>query len=199
MNEFNKTFYIYKSSYIKDDIPDVGFLPMLTRRKLSHIGKAAIYTMNEVYDGGDVNLVYASNYGEIERVKKLLEQKNTEGEMSPTGFSFSVHNSSVGLFSLLHKINAPYNSISAGENSLPAGILESIITDGDVLFCFAESVGGLKSCACVFGETPRDGAIKAELLPNNAKYPENSSFEAFIDFLNGKNEYVTDFYILRKL
>ena len=133
--------------------------------------------MNEVYEGNDIKLVYASNYGELERVKKLLDQKNTEGEMSPTGFSFSVHNSSVGLFSLLNKINSPYSSISAGENSLSAGILESVITNDDVLFCFAESIGGLRGAACTFGRKPRVGAIKAELLPNgaNATEPANAS------------------------
>ena len=200
MKRFNKTFYIYKSSYIKDEVPDVSFLPMLMRRKLSAIGKAAIFTMNSIYAGGDINLVYASNYGEIERVKKLLHQKNTDGEMSPTGFSFSVHNSSVGLFSLINKINSPYNSISAGENSLSAGILESIITENDVLFCYAEEIGGLKSCSCLFGHTPQNDAIKAELLPNNGEKPSDNGFDAFVKFLNGETEeYVSDFYLLRKI
>lgn len=198
MNQFNQTFYIYKTSYIKDEVPDVGFLPMLMRRKLSSIGKTAIYTMNEVYEGNDIKLVYASNYGELERVKKLLDQKNTEGEMSPTGFSFSVHNSSVGLFSLLNKINSPYSSISAGENSLSAGILESVITNDDVLFCFAESVVGLRGAACTFGRKPRVGAIKAELLPNDGK-TSAAGFDDFVNFLNGaKDEYVSDFYVLRR-
>ncbi len=200
MNQFNKTFYIYKSSYIKDEDPDVSFLPMLMRRKLSSIGKAAIYVMNEIYEKNDINLVYASNYGELERVKKLLNQKNTDGEMSPTGFSFSVHNSSVGLFSLLNHINLSYNSISAGENSLAAGILESIISDKDVLFCFAESIGGLKSVGCLFGITPRDDAIQVALLPNNDRKASDNSFDAFVKFLNNDtDEYISDFYILRKL
>ena len=200
MNQFNKTFYIYKSSYIKEEVPDVSFLPMLMRRKLSSIGKAAIYVMNEIYEKNDINLVYASNYGEFERVKKLLNQKNTDGEMSPTGFSFSVHNSSVGLFSLLNHINLSYNSISAGENSLAAGILESIISDKDVLFCFAESIGGLKSVGCLFGITPRDDAIQVALLPNNDRKASDNSFDAFVKFLNNDtDEYISDFYILRKL
>lgn len=200
MNQFNKTFYIYKSSYIKEEVPDVSFLPMLMRRKLSSIGKAAIYVMNEIYEKNDINLVYASNYGELERVKKLLNQKNTDGEMSPTGFSFSVHNSSVGLFSLLNHINLSYNSISAGENSLAAGILESIISDKDVLFCFAESIGGLKSVGCLFGITPRDDALQVALLPNNDRKTSDNSFDAFVKFLNNDtDEYISDFYILRKL
>lgn len=200
MKRFNKTFYIYKSSYIKEEMPDVSFLPMLMRRKLSAVGKAAIFTMNSVYPGGDINLIYASNYGEIERVKKLLHQKNTDGEMSPTGFSFSVHNSSAGLFSLINKINSPYNSISAGENSLSAGILESIITENDVLFCYAEEIGGLKSCSCLFGHTPQNDAIKAELQQNNGEKITDNGFDAFVKFLNGENdEYVSDFYLLRKL
>lgn len=198
MNQFNKTFYIYKTSYIKDDIPQVDFIPMMMRRKLSSIGKTALYVMNEVYEKNDIKLVYASNYGEFERVKRLLDQKNTEGEISPTGFSFSVHNSSVGLFSLLNNINSAYNSISAGENSLSAGILESILTDDDVLFCFAESIGGIKGVACLMGKSPREDAFQVQLCPNQGKIADNS-FDAFVEFINGKDEYVSDFYILKRL
>lgn len=59
-------------------------------------------TMLEVYDGDkNTDLVYASRYGELERVVKLIKQQIEENEISPTGFSFSVHNSTIGLFRFL--------------------------------------------------------------------------------------------------
>lgn len=58
--------------------------------------------MLEVYDGDTyIDLVFASRYGELERVVKLIKQKQEENEISPAGFSFSVHNSTIGLFSLI--------------------------------------------------------------------------------------------------
>lgn len=138
-------------------------MPAIYRRKPGNLGKIALTAMNDVYEGGDVKLVFASNYGDFERTLKLIDQKNTEGEVSPNSFSFSVHNSSVGLFSLINKINSPYNSISAGENTFSAGLTESIITAGNVLYCFAQQVGGLKSLALFMGSKPRKSAIKIEL------------------------------------
>lgn len=198
MKQFNQIFYIYKSSYIKDELPEVSFIPMMMRRKLSALGKAALSVMYDIYEHNDIKLVFASNYGELDRVKKLLEQKKLDGEISPSGFSSSVHNAVVGLFSLLNKIKSSYNTISAGENTLSAGILESIITNEEVLFCYADTVEGLKSAACIIGVLPREDSVCVEFLPNNGQKPD-AGFDAFIKFLSGSEEFVSDLYVLRKI
>ena len=95
-------FYINKYAFVKDEIPDLSFIPMLMRRKLDNFGKAALYSLYNVYEENtEAKLIFASCYGDIERVKKLINQRQEEGEISPTGFSFSVHNATIGLFSLL--------------------------------------------------------------------------------------------------
>lgn len=95
-------FFIYKHAFSQGENIDLSSIPMMTRRKLSPAGKIAMSTMLEVYDGDkNTDLVYASRYGELERVVKLIKQQIEENEISPTGFSFSVHNSTIGLFHFL--------------------------------------------------------------------------------------------------
>lgn len=94
-------FFIYKHACSRGENIDLSLIPMLIRRKLSPVGKIAISTMLEVYDNdSNTNLVYASRYGELERVVKLIKQEHDENEISPAGFSFSVHNSSIDFFHL---------------------------------------------------------------------------------------------------
>ena len=93
-------FYIKKISHSTGENIDLSQIPMMMRRKLSPVGKIALSTILQCYDGEDVRLVYASRYGELERVLKLIKQEHEDNEISPTGFSFSVHNSTIGLFSL---------------------------------------------------------------------------------------------------
>ena len=105
-------FYINKYSYLKKEISDISFIPMLMRRKLDILGKAGLYTLYNVLDKNtNSSLIFASQYGDIERVLKLIQQRKEEGEISPTGFSFSVHNATIGLFSLLNSIKTSYNFV----------------------------------------------------------------------------------------
>ena len=82
-------FYINKYAFVKDEIPDLSFIPMLMRRKLDNFGKAALYSLYNVYEeNNQAKLIFASCYGDIERVKKLINQRQEEGEISPTGLAF---------------------------------------------------------------------------------------------------------------
>ena len=110
-------FDIKNFSYLTGELPDVSFIPMMTRRKLDNFGRAALCTLYKVFENSEVALVFSSCFGDFERVKKLTTQLKEEGEVSPAGFSASVHNASVGLFSILEKIKTGYNAISAGEKS----------------------------------------------------------------------------------
>ncbi len=147
-------FDIKKFSHVTGENIDVSFIPMMQRRKLNKFGRAALFTLYGAYEGGSPNLVFASNYGDVERVEKLIEQRKEDGEVSPAGFGSSVHNAVIGLFSLLEKINTSYNSISAGENSISAGFLESILSE-ESLFCYAESLGGIKSVSVLTSQNPK--------------------------------------------
>ena len=194
MNEV--IFDIKKFSYAEGDEIDVSFIPMLLRRKLNKFGRAGLYTLYNAYENStNPNLVFASCYGDIERVEKLIAQREEDGEVSPAGFSSSVHNATVGLFSLLEKIKTAYNSISAGDKTLSAGFLESIIS-GESLFCYTESLGGVKSIS-VLTTPQKDG--KFLLCENSENLPPQDGFEDLKVFLEGKTDrFVSGLYMVKR-
>ena len=184
-------FYIKKISCSTGENIDLSQIPMMMRRKLSPVGKIALSTILQCYDGQDVKLVYASRYGELERVIKLIKQEHEYNEISPTGFSFSVHNSTIGLFSLINNLHSSYNSIAAGEESFSAGLLDAVMNKEKTLFCYAESVDRFESVSILIdfeqGEHVR-------IVPNSENLPSNS----FNDFLKG-GRYICPLYILERV
>ena len=70
----NLEFRIKKISYSCGEDIDLSAIPMMMRRKLSPVGKIAMSTLLKCYDNEDVKLVYASRYGELERVVKLINK-----------------------------------------------------------------------------------------------------------------------------
>lgn len=186
---------------------------MLTRRKFSTLNKIALSTMYECYEGDNVNLTFASQYGEFERLLKLINQFKNENEVSPISFSSSVHNASVGIFSLLNKITKPYNAISAGENTLSNGLIDAVMdiksNNGNVLFCYADAMGENKSVSCLIGLTPREGSIKVKLICEACAIPAvagmtagdrcGDEFTSFTDFLKGNvSKFKSEFYSLER-
>ena len=117
--------------------PDVSFIPPLERRRLTGVERAALAVAWQVRPEGEVPVVFASRWGEIGVTVKLMTQFHADREMSPAGFSASVHNAAPGAFSLLTHNHAPYTAIAARERSLEAGLLEAL-TQGAVVFVFAE-------------------------------------------------------------
>ena len=81
-------FCIKKISHSAGENIDLSQIPMMMRRKLSPVGKIALSTILQCYEGDDIKLTYSSRYGELERVVKLIKQEHEENEISPAGFSF---------------------------------------------------------------------------------------------------------------
>lgn len=185
-------FRIKKFSYSTGENLDLSSIPMNMRRKLSPVGKIAMSTMLDCYgeNSDDIKLVYASRYGELERVVKLIKQEHEENEISPTGFSFSVHNSTVGLFSLLKKIYSSYNSIAGGEESFSVGLLDAIMNREKTLFCYAESVDRYESISILIDY---DEGEKVLVRENSEHLPANS----FDEFIRG-GKYVCPLYIMER-
>lgn len=131
--------------------PDVSFIPPMERRRLTAVEKAALsvaWKCLEQYkssfakatEDNDLKIptVFSSRWGEIGTTVKLMRQMFEEGEMSPAGFSNSVHNAAPGHLSLLLKNTAPYTAIAAGADSYAMGLLEASTYPGKVLFVYAE-------------------------------------------------------------
>lgn len=116
--------------------PDVSFLPMLERRRLTAVERAALHVAWKVFHGeegacgdlpqaNEVPVVFSSRWGEIGITYKLMRQMHFEGEMSPAGFSSSVHNAAPGAWSLFTGNKAPYTAIAARDRSYEMGLLEA--------------------------------------------------------------------------
>lgn len=118
--------------------PDVSFVPPMERRRLTGVERAALAAAWPVRAAGAMPVVFASRWGEIGVTLKLMRQFQTDGEMSPAGFSASVHNAAPGAFSLLTKNRTPYTAIAARARSLEAGLLEALVIGGEVIYVYAE-------------------------------------------------------------
>jgi len=115
---------------------------------LTGVERAALSVAWQVRSASEIPVVFASRWGEIGVTLKLMRQFHEDGEMSPAGFSASVHNAAPGAFSLLTHNHAPYTAIAARERSLEAGLLEALTQGaavagrppyrGAVVFVFAE-------------------------------------------------------------
>ena len=123
----------------EDPKPDVSFVPPMERRRLTGVERAALSVARKVYpEGEEVPVVFASRWGEIGTTVKLMRQCHEDGEMSPAGFSASVHNAAPGAFSILTKNRAPYTAIAARGRSREMGWLEATSMKGRVVFVYAE-------------------------------------------------------------
>lgn len=137
-----KNFNIEKSCIITESDIDVSFLPMLVRRKLSQLDKIIFSVLDKLYDEKIDNIILSSRYGEFDRLNEIISQYQTDNMVSPIKFSASVHNYAPAAFSQMKKITDSYNAISAGDESLEAGICTAIIQpDTRTCLCYADDIG----------------------------------------------------------
>ena len=64
-------FCIKQYSYKTNETMDVSFIAPMARRKLSTLDKATLSALNEVFESNNVKLIFASQYGELDRLKKI--------------------------------------------------------------------------------------------------------------------------------
>lgn len=121
-----------------ENVPDVRFVPPLMRRKLSALEKSGLFVLNAVAPGEPRPTIFASRFGEWNQTLRLLRQLREDGEISPAGFSLSVHNATPGIFSLIRGDASPYTAIAAGESTLESGLLEALLPRVPALFVYAE-------------------------------------------------------------
>ena len=158
-------FCIKQYSYKTNETMDVSFIAPMARRKLSTLDKATLSALNEVFESNNVKLIFASQYGELDRLKKLVTQYVCENEVSPATFSSSVHNAAIGQFSLLKKITQSYNSISAEENTFSVGLIEAVLSaqNTDILYCYCDSNVTTDSFACIISTNLNNDGQQFEL------------------------------------
>lgn len=186
-------FFITKFAYKTEETTDVSFISPMARRKLSQLDKTSLCVLNECFNNDDTKLVFASQFGELDRLKKLVTQYTNENEVSPATFSASVHNAAIGQFSLLNKINKSYNSISAEEHTFSAGLIEAVLSakNEDILYCYCDSNKITEGFACIITMKPNLLTKKLELeildTPVEKYTDTENEIQNFLNFLNNNH------------
>ena len=174
--------------------PDVSFVPPLERRRLTGVERAALSVAWQVKTGSELPVVFASRWGEIGVTLKLMRQFRADGEMSPAGFSASVHNAAPGAFSLLTKNPAPYPAIAARDRSLEAGLLETLALRREAIFVYAEEAtpefylpdfGAPQPACAVALRVAESSGAPFTIDFRHADLPP-ATFDGLVDFLEGR-------------
>ena len=106
-------------------VPDRS-IPPLHRRRMSTLSKMAVGLALEVTAAEPADfLVFCSQHGELKRTQELLKSIVAGTELSPAGFSQSVHNASAGLYTIIQSSRAPATSLAAGAGTFAYGWLEA--------------------------------------------------------------------------
>ena len=112
--------------------PDVSFVPMLTRRRLSYLSRMVVLVSDQVsrdHDGNRLDackVTFASQFGEITQQLKISQALIETGNVSPAHFSLSVFNASVANASILETNTAGYAATASGKDSFVSGLADCI-------------------------------------------------------------------------
>ena len=207
----NKTLYIDNFTFWTENdtekLPDVSFIPAMLRRRMNAVEKIAIALAARVAPkSADYTVVFASRFGEWNQTIKLVRQFYEDKEMSPAGFSNSVHNAAMGHLSLLTHNKNSYTSIAGGHKTIETALLTAFITNKPVLFVYAEEKNpeeynhlfkkpvASHGCALFIDKS---GKNAYELAPNNQDLPA-LSFEKLQESMQNNTEIQTSNWKLTK-
>lgn len=112
--------------------PDVSFVPMLTRRRLSYISRMVVLVSDQVSRDNEGNkltpckVTFASQFGEISQQLKISQTLLDTGMVSPAHFSLSVFNASIANASILETNTAGYSAVFSGKDAFTTGLTDCI-------------------------------------------------------------------------
>lgn len=112
--------------------PDVSFVPMLTRRRLSYISRMVVLVSDQVSRDNEGNkltpckVTFASQFGEINQQLKISQTLLDTGMVSPAHFSLSVFNASIANASILETNTAGYSAVFSGKDAFTTGLTDCI-------------------------------------------------------------------------
>ncbi|MCS6857096.1 MAG: beta-ketoacyl synthase chain length factor [Sandaracinaceae bacterium] len=135
-----------------EEEPEVSWVSSRLLRGSSRLTRILLHLAGQAVEKSGKNphtiaTVYASSYGEIETMVRLLETIfRGDGQLSPMRFKNSVHNAASGLGSIGQGNKAFSTAIAGGLRSFEAGMLEAI--------AWAQSEGGDVVVACADDVVP---------------------------------------------
>lgn len=109
---------------------ELGFIPVMLRRRCSIFSKVTLAVAHAALRGvsneGPIPTIFASTHGESLVTAELLGELARDQQLSPMGFSLSVHNAASGLFSIATGNTAPASAISSESDCLMMGLCEAL-------------------------------------------------------------------------
>ncbi|WP_328188628.1 beta-ketoacyl synthase chain length factor [Marinobacter sp. OP 3.4] len=109
--------------------PDLPGVPPMLRRRLSGMGKAALWCAGQVLDANTgpepVTSIFCSQHGEVSRTVALLKELAEQSPLSPASFSLSVHNAIGGIHSIAGGVEHSITAIAGGPDSPFSALLEA--------------------------------------------------------------------------
>lgn len=108
-------------------VPQLPFVPMLLRRRLSDVTKMAVYVNHFVSEGlPSAKITFASEFGEVRQQLKISEHLIEANAVSPAAFSLSVFNAPVSCATIVEKNMAGYSASYAGKHSFEYGLKDCV-------------------------------------------------------------------------
>jgi hypothetical protein len=110
----------------------LDFVPISLRRRCSTLSRVTLAVAHAAVRRAGLTAhhqtVFASSHGESHITKDLLVELARDQQLSPMGFSLSVHNAASGLYSIATGNTAPSTAIAAGSDTFRMGLLEALLS-----------------------------------------------------------------------
>ena len=122
LNESHGVFALQQDKAV---VPDS--VPKMFQRRLSPLAKAVFNSADKcIVTGEQIPTVFSSANGEICRSLEMLMALEADGEVSPAGFSLSVHNAIAGLFSIVYANQQEITVIAPGQEGIAPAFIEGL-------------------------------------------------------------------------
>jgi hypothetical protein len=168
-------------------VPDVSFVPPLLRRRLSPLQRIFFALAREVGAEDAGWIVFSSGGGEDTLTRRIVDDFQADGSVSPQRFSASVYNAAPGLWSVFAKNRAPYTAVAAAGDSIECGILEVLAEHGgDAVLVYAEEIGGGYGAAVRLGGGDAQDGVRCIRIQSGGEGGEEIGFDDFARFLAGE-------------
>lgn len=131
----NKVYIQRLASFIPTEAepkPNVQFVPMLTRRRLSYVSRMVVLVSDQVSKDEQGNrlppckVTFASQFGEITQQLKISQALLDTGAVSPAHFSLSVFNAAIANATILEENPAGYSAVFSGKDAFTTGLTDCL-------------------------------------------------------------------------
>jgi len=100
-------------------------LPAMLRRRLDGAGRATCDILAGLDPEARFPLVHASRHGDANHTLSMLKALANDEALSPTRFSMSVHNATLGVHAIANQHRRPLQALGAGGNEFEALLWEA--------------------------------------------------------------------------